>query len=83
MTKQEIIKRQATLKRWHATELGSLFEKFVSLHARAWQFDARSGDGYGERSAAKAWKDLEPVEVELRDKLMKIAGIEVGNDNVY
>lgn len=72
MTNQEIIERQKMLKRWHSTELGSLFEKFVSLHARAWQLDERHGLS---RSAEKAWKDLEPVEVELRDKLMKIAGV--------
>lgn len=72
MTTEEIVKRQEMLKRWHATELGSLFEQFVSLHARAWQLDERHGLS---RSAENAWKDLEPVEVKLRDELMKIAGV--------
>lgn len=76
MTNQEIFERQQLLKRWRETELGSLFERFVNLHATAWQLDERSRDGHGEKSADRAWDALKPVEAELRNKLMKIAGVE-------
>jgi hypothetical protein len=73
MTTQEILEIQRKLKAFRETELGALFEKFVYLHARAWQLDERHGLS---KSAEKAWNDLSLVERELRDKLMKIAGVE-------
>jgi hypothetical protein len=75
MTKEEIIEHQRIKKLFRETELGSLFERFVHLHARAWQMDERSDSSYGARNADKAWKELEPVETELRKLLMHIAGV--------
>ena len=77
MTKEEIIEHQRKQKLFRETELGRLFERFVVLHGDAWRLDERSGDSYGSTKAAKqAWKDLEPVEKELRELLMYIAGVE-------
>jgi hypothetical protein len=74
MTKQEISEHQQKQKQFRETELGKLFNRFVNLHARAWQLDERN-DGYGYGASEKAWKDLEPVEKELRQRLMEIAGV--------
>lgn len=71
MTNQEIIEIQRIGKAFQATELGALFNKFVNLHARAWQLD-NTDDFYLQD---KAWKALEPVEKELRTKLMEITGV--------
>lgn len=76
MTNEEIIEFQRKLKAFQETELGGLFEKFVRLHALAWQFDERAGWNDQYASAEKAWDKLRPVEKELREKLMKIAGVE-------
>jgi hypothetical protein len=77
MTKEEIIEHQRKQKLFMQTELGRLFERFVVLHGKAWQLDERSSDSYGGTKAAKqAWKDLEPVETELRKLLMYIAMVE-------
>lgn len=76
MTNQELYEHQQLLKRWRETELGSLFERFVNLHAKAWQLDERSSHGYGEKTADRAWKELDPVEKQLRGMLMKIVGVE-------
>jgi len=70
MTKPEISEHLQKQKQLRETELGKFF---VYLHARAWQLDERN-DGYGY-SASKAWKELEPVEKELRQRLMEIAGV--------
>lgn len=72
MTNQEIREYHQLQKRWTETELGSLFERFVCLHARAWQLD---GEPYREKAAERAYAQLEPVEKELREKLMEITGI--------
>ena len=74
MTKQEISEYLQKQKQFRETELGKLFNRFVNLHARAWQLDGRN-DGYGHGASSKAWKDLEPVEKELRQRLMEIAGV--------
>jgi hypothetical protein len=75
MTKQEISEHLQKQKQFQETELGKLFNRFVNLHGRAWQLDERN-DGYGGYGASeKAWKDLEPVEKELRRRLMEIAGV--------
>ena len=71
MTNAEILEIHRSAKAFQATELGDLFNKFTRLHARAWQLD--STDYY--RSQDKAWKELQPVEIELRAKLMEIAGV--------
>ncbi len=71
MTNAEILEIHRIAKAFDATELGNLFNKFTRLHARAWQLDSTDY----HRSQDKAWKELEPVEIELRDKLMKIAGV--------
>jgi hypothetical protein len=55
MTNKEIFEWQQKLRHFDETELGHLFNRFVNLHATAWQLDERSGDGYGELSAKKAW----------------------------
>ena len=73
MKVEEIVERQRKQKQFRETELGGLFEKFICLHAKAWQLDERHGLS---KSAEKAWNDLSPVETELRNKLMKIAGVE-------
>lgn len=71
MTNEEILEIRRIGKAFQATELGALFNKFVNLHARAWQLD--SSDYF--HSQDKAWKALEPVEKELRAKLMEITGV--------
>lgn len=71
MTNAEILEIQRLGKAFDSTPLGNLFNRFVRLHARAWQLD--STDYY--KSQDKAWKELEPVENELRNKLMEIAGV--------
>lgn len=71
MTNEEILEIQRLGKAFQATELGALFNKFVNLHARAWQLD-NTDDFYLQD---KAWKALEPVEKELRVKLMEITGV--------
>jgi hypothetical protein len=76
MTNQELREYQQKQKKFNETELGKLFNRFVNLHAHAWQLDERSGDGYSTTASDKAWKTLEPVEKELREKLMIIAGVE-------
>jgi hypothetical protein len=77
MTKEELIEHRRKQKLFIETELGKLFERFVHLHGIAWQLDERSSDSYGGTKAAnQAWKDLEPVETELRKLLMYIAGVE-------
>jgi len=76
MTNEDIIEHQRLRKQFMGTELGRLFEQFVSLHARAWQLDERSAAGYGQKAADRAWKELEPVERELRQLLMYIARVE-------
>ena len=77
MTKEEIIEYQRKQKLFMQTELGALFERFVVLHGDAWRLDERINDSYGSTKAAKqAWKDLEPVEKELRQLLMYIACVE-------
>jgi hypothetical protein len=76
MTNEEIIEHQRKMKAFRETELGNLFEKFVNLHATAWQLDERSAWNDHYRTAKKAWDALKPVEKELREKLMKIAGVE-------
>lgn len=76
MTNEEIIEFQRKVKAFQETELGGLFEKFVNLHATAWQLDERSGWNDHYTASEKAWDKLRPVEKELREKLMKIAGVE-------
>ena len=76
MTNEEIFEYQRKMKAFQETELGGLFEKFVSLHATAWQFDERASWNDHYTSAEQAWDKLKPVEKELREKLMKIAGVE-------
>lgn len=71
MTNTEILEIHRIGKAFQATELGALFNKFTRLHARAWQLDSTDY----HRSQDKAWKELEPVETELRAKLMEIAGV--------
>lgn len=72
----DIVEYQRKMKAFRETELGSLFEKFVNLHATAWQLDERSSWNDQDIIADKAWKQLEPVQKELRSKLMQIAGVE-------
>lgn len=76
MTKEEIIEHQRKQKLFRETELGRLFERFVVLHGDAWVLDERSNSYGGIKAAKQAWKDLEPVEKELRELLMYIAGVE-------
>lgn len=76
MTNEEIVEFQRKMKAFRETELGALFEKFVHLHATAWQLDERSAWNDHIKTAKKAWDAMEPVEEELREKLMKIAGVE-------
>lgn len=71
MTHAEILEIHRIGKAFQATELGALFNKFTRLHARAWQLDSTDY----HHSQDKAWKELEPVETELRAKLMEIAGV--------
>ncbi len=77
MTNQEIIAHQQRAKQFNKTELGNLFNRFVNLHAIAWQLDERCSYGSGETASRKAWEKLEPVERELRQQLMKIVGVEL------
>jgi hypothetical protein len=72
MSKENIIELQRKNEAFNNTELGNLFNRFVSLHSSAWQFD---GMDYITRSK-KCFDQLEPIEKELREKLMKIAGVE-------
>lgn len=72
MTNKEIWELQRQAKAFNDTEIGRLFNRFVNLHAKAWQYDERH-DGVGP--AEKAWKELKPVEEELRKKLMELVGI--------
>jgi hypothetical protein len=76
MNNTQILAHQKQMMQWRQTQLGELFERFVSLHARAWQLDERSHDGYGERAAERAWQELYPVQEQLRKQLMQIAGID-------
>ncbi len=77
MTNAEILEIHRIAKAFDATELGNLFNKFTRLHARAWQLDSTDY----HRSQDKAWKELEPIEKQLRFKLMEIAG--VNNENIH
>ena len=72
MTNQEIWEFQRQAKAFNDTELGRLFNRFVNLHAKAWQFDERY---QGDSRAKRAWNELGPVEKELREKLMGLAGM--------
>jgi hypothetical protein len=72
MTNQEIFDMQQKQRQFNETELGNLFNRFVDLHARAWHLD---GNGHGLKECDKAWAKLEPVERELRQRLMEIAGV--------
>jgi hypothetical protein len=74
MTKQEISEYLQKQKQFRETELGKLFNRFVNLYDRACRLDERN-DGYGYGASNKAWKELEPVEKELRQRLMEIAGV--------
>ena len=76
MTNEEIFELQRKNKAFQDTELGALFCKFVNLHATAWQMDERSSWNDHWKTAEKAWDALKPVEKELKEKLMKIAGVE-------
>jgi hypothetical protein len=76
MTNEEIVELQRKNKAFQETELGALFNKFVNLHATAWQLDERSSWTGHIKTAKKAWDAMEPAEKELREKLMKIAGVE-------
>jgi hypothetical protein len=80
MTNEEIFDYQQRAKLFNETELGNLFNRFVYLHCRAWQLDERSAHGFGDKAAAQAWEALKPVEKELREKLMSIAGVMEMND---
>jgi len=71
MTNAEILDIHRIAKAFDTTELGNLFNKFTRLHARAWQLDSTDY----HRSQDKAWKELEPIEKQLRFKLMEIAGV--------
>lgn len=71
MTNAEILEIHRIAKAFDATELGNLFNKFTRLHARAWQLDSTDY----HRSQDKAWEELEPVEKQLRFKLMEISGV--------
>lgn len=70
MTNQEVIEFQREAKDFNNTELGRLFNRFVNLHAKAWQYDERYE---GDSRAIKAWNELVPVETALREKLKEIA----------
>lgn len=76
MDKEELIEARRKNAAFRNTEIGNLFEKFVMLHATAWQLDERSVWNNQNKQADKAWNLLRPVETELREKLMKIAGVE-------
>jgi len=75
MNTEKIIEAQRKQKLFYETDLGRLFETFVNLHASAWQLDERSGWNGHDKTAKKAWDALTPIEKELRETLMKIAGV--------
>jgi hypothetical protein len=75
MTNEEIVELQRNNKAFQETELGALFNKFVRLHAVAWQLDERSAWNEHNKIAKKAWDEMDPVYEELQEKLMKIAGV--------
>jgi len=77
MTNEEIIEYQRKRKAFHKTELGALFNKFVSAHARAWQEDERSGwmENSG-KTAKRLFDESDALEEQLRKMLMKIVGVE-------
>jgi hypothetical protein len=76
MDNQEILEHQRKMKAFQQTELGRLFERFVNLHAAAWQLDERSSWTGHDKTARKAWDEMEPVLRELREKLMAVAKVE-------
>lgn len=76
MSTDDILEYQRRLRAFTETELGALFEKFVNLHATAWQLDERSAWNDQDKTARKAWDAMEPVLKELRERLMVITGVE-------
>jgi len=76
MANKEMMEYQRKMKEFRETELGALYERFVNLHAIAWQLDERSSWNGQDIIADKAFKHLEPVQKELCSKLMQIAGVE-------
>lgn len=74
--REEIIEQQRLAKAFNETELGALFNKFVSTHARAWQEDERSAwmETSG-KTAKRLFDESDELENKLRKILMEMVGV--------